>query len=129
MLNILKKKSYRKYVLVIARSRVQYEKYFSSKFCFRHISRAEGEWNIGNKIYEKNKSHIAWAIIAITSLSHGMLNFIPMIHTTFGHTSRIYSLYLTSFSVIDVSSWKQENQSDYLSIVRGKSWNLTFCKS
>ena len=42
-----------KYVLVIARCRVQYEKYFSSKFFFRHISRAEGEWNIGNKIYEK----------------------------------------------------------------------------
>ena len=31
------------YVLVIARCRVQYEKYFSSSFCFRNISRAEGE--------------------------------------------------------------------------------------
>ena len=31
------------YVLVIARCRVQYEKYFSSSFCFRNISRAESE--------------------------------------------------------------------------------------
>ena len=31
------------YVLVIARCRVQYEKYFSSSFCSRNISRAEGD--------------------------------------------------------------------------------------
>ena len=31
------------YVLVIARCRVQYEKYFSSSFCFHNISRAKGE--------------------------------------------------------------------------------------
>ena len=40
--NILQK-IFCEYVLVIARSRVQYEKYFSSSFCFRNISRAEGE--------------------------------------------------------------------------------------
>ena len=50
---------------------MQYGKYFSSSFCFRHIARAEGECNIGNKMNEKNISHIARNCHAITYLSLG----------------------------------------------------------
>ena len=35
-----------KYVLVIVRCRVQYEKYFSSSFCFLNIARAKAKCNI-----------------------------------------------------------------------------------
>ena len=52
----------------------QYGIYFSSSFCFRHIARAEGECNIGNKMNEKNISHIARNCHAITGLSLGELN-------------------------------------------------------
>ena len=64
----------RQYVLVIAWCGVQYGIYFSSSFCFRHIARAEGECNIGNKMNEKNISHIARNCHAITGLSLGELN-------------------------------------------------------
>ena len=63
-----------RYVLVIAWCWVQYGIYFSSSFCFRHIARAEGECNIGNKMNEKNISHIARNCHAITGLSLGELN-------------------------------------------------------
>lgn len=49
--------------------RVQYLKYFSRCFYFRHISRAEGEWNIGNNKNEKSISILLDASHAITGLS------------------------------------------------------------
>ena len=74
----------------------EYEIYFSSEFCFRHISRAEGEWNIGNKIYEKNIS-----ILHETPCDNWFIATLQNITQSEPHNKTL-RYWLTSYALFDV---------------------------